>query len=71
MNGTELVRRVKHRLPGVEILYISGYAEELRQSGEIEEVRFLQKPFTPHALLRKVRDMLDHRNGHPEKTSSA
>lgn len=61
MSGTELARKVTERLPGMEVLYISGYAEELRQSGEIEEARFLQKPFTPQALARKVREILDAR----------
>jgi two-component system cell cycle sensor histidine kinase/response regulator CckA len=66
MNGTELARKVRDRLPGLDVLCISGYAEELRQSGEIDESAFLQKPFTPQALLRKVRDMLDRRDRRPE-----
>ena len=69
MNGAELARKVKARLPGIEVLCISGYAEELRQSGEIDENSFLQKPFTPQALLRKVRDMLD-RHDQPENHKS-
>jgi two-component system cell cycle sensor histidine kinase/response regulator CckA len=71
MNGTEVARKVKDRLPGIEVLYISGYAEELRQSGEIDESRFLQKPFTPQALARKVREMLDLRNGLRENHTPA
>jgi len=70
MNGTELARKVRDRMPGIELLYISGYAEELRQSGEIDEARFLQKPFTPQSLARKVREMLDHHNGRPENQTS-
>jgi two-component system, cell cycle sensor histidine kinase and response regulator CckA len=70
MNGTELARKVKDRLPGIVILYISGYAEELRQSGEIDEKRFLQKPFLPQTLARKVREMLDQRTQHPENHTS-
>ncbi|HEY3841445.1 MAG TPA: response regulator [Bryobacteraceae bacterium] len=70
MNGIELARKVKERLHGTEILFISGYAEDLRQSGEIEETRFLQKPFTPHALARKVREMLDQRENHQENNRS-
>jgi two-component system cell cycle sensor histidine kinase/response regulator CckA len=72
MDGTELARKVKERLPGIEILYISGYAEELRQSGVIEERCFLQKPFLPQTLARKVREMLDQHSERPENhTSSA
>jgi len=70
MSGTELARKVKDRMPGIELLFISGYAEELRQSGEIDEARFLQKPFTPQSLARKVREMLDHHKGRPENQTS-
>jgi CheY-like chemotaxis protein len=71
MNGAELARKVKERLPGIDVLYISGYAEELRQSGEIDESNFLQKPFAPQALLHKVRDMLDRRDGRPVNQRSS
>jgi two-component system cell cycle sensor histidine kinase/response regulator CckA len=67
MNGTELAHKVKERLHGTEILFISGYAEELRQSGEIDDSRFLQKPFTPQALGRKVREILDRHDHRAEK----
>jgi two-component system cell cycle sensor histidine kinase/response regulator CckA len=70
MNGTELARKVKERLPAIEVLYISGYAEELRQSGEIDEAHFLQKPFTPKALSRKVREMLDQTGRQPGNHTS-
>jgi CheY-like chemotaxis protein len=70
MNGAELARKVLDRLPGIEVLYISGYAEEMRQSCEIDENSFLQKPFAPQALLRKVRDMLDRRDRRPENHRS-
>ena len=71
MNGAELARKVTDRLPGIAILYISGYAEEMRQAGEIDESCFLQKPFAPQALLRKVRDMLDRHDGRPENQRSS
>jgi two-component system cell cycle sensor histidine kinase/response regulator CckA len=71
MNGAELARKVKDRLPGIGVLCISGYAEELRQSGEIDENSFLQKPFTPQALLRKVRAMLDQHGLLPENHTTA
>ena len=71
MNGAELGRKVKDRLPGIGVLYVSGYAEEMRQSGEIDESSFVQKPFAPQSLLRKVRDMLDRSNGRENQKSSA
>jgi len=71
MNGTELARKVKDRMPGIEVLYISGYAEDLRQSGAIDDSHFLQKPFPPQALARKVRQMLDRQSKPENHRSSA
>jgi PAS domain S-box-containing protein len=55
---SERVRRVGRRLP---VLYMSGYpAETVVQHGVLEpNVPFLEKPFTPEALGRKVREVLD------------
>ena len=61
MDGTALVREVKRRNLSRGILCMSGYLEngEL-QEGDIEPgATFLNKPFTPDALLKKVREVLD------------
>ena len=71
MNGLELARKVVDRLPAIEVLYISGYAEDVRQSGAIEESRFLQKPFAPNVLVRKVREIFDNGARPDNKTSTA
>jgi FixJ family two-component response regulator len=43
----------------VKLLYTSGYADEaIARRGMFEGV-FLEKPFTPSALLKKVREALD------------
>ena len=70
MSGTELATKLKDRLPGIQVLYISGYAEDWRQSGNIDESCFLQKPFAPQLLARKVRDLLDRRAVRPENHRS-
>ena len=46
--------------PEMRVLYMSGYADEaiIRQGVVLEGTPFLQKPFTPHGLGRKVRDVL-------------
>lgn len=45
----------------MRVLFMSGYAEEaaLRPDGRESRVAFLQKPFSPMDLARKVREVLD------------
>jgi PAS domain S-box-containing protein len=61
MNGRELAKAIHARLPGVRVLYMSGYAEDaFAHDGVLEpDVPVLVKPFTPDELARKVRDLLD------------
>jgi PAS domain S-box-containing protein len=61
MSGRELVERIVKDHPGVRILYISGYMDDaVMRHGIVESgVAFLQKPFTPLALARKVREVFD------------
>jgi DNA-binding response OmpR family regulator len=58
LGGQELVSLVKKRWPEIRILYMSGYSNE-----EIEDLDrdagFLQKPFTPAELMKKISDVLD------------
>ena len=64
MNGFELGSALLERKPGLRILYMSGYRD---QAGGTEPgrapVTFLNKPFTPDALLAKVREVLDAEMG--------
>jgi PAS domain S-box-containing protein len=58
MGGRELATRLKTLRQGLKVLFTSGYANgSVRQ--EIPAAFFLQKPFTPAALGRKVRELLD------------
>jgi PAS domain S-box-containing protein len=61
MTGTELARRLTPLRPNMKVLFISGYTEEaIIHQGVLEEgTAFLQKPFTPNVLARKVRQVLD------------
>ncbi len=62
MNGFELAERVGAKDPRLSILYMSGYRDHpVRPSGRDAHWEFLHKPFTPDALLMKVRESLDAR----------
>jgi|CXWL01.1.fsa_nt_gi PAS domain S-box-containing protein len=57
MGGGELSRRIRERHPGMKVLLMSGYSEEL-VAAEHGDVPFLPKPFTPEELAAKVREVL-------------
>jgi len=61
VNGRELYNRIAADYPGMRVLYISGYTDDvISQHGVLEEgVSFLQKPFSNQQLLEKVREQLD------------
>jgi signal transduction histidine kinase/ActR/RegA family two-component response regulator len=67
MGGPELARRVNASMPGIQVVYISGYTDDtlafygLPQPG----AAYMQKPFTPKALAEKVRQILTAANGQP------
>jgi len=64
VSGLELGRQLGSRAPGLKILYISGYrTSALALEGSAAAHAFLSKPFTPDALLAKVRDVLDAEKG--------
>jgi len=47
--------------PELKILFTSGYTDDFSsiQGGPQTGVEFLSKPYTPDALCRKIREMLD------------
>jgi signal transduction histidine kinase/CheY-like chemotaxis protein len=58
MTGPELGAAVRTRHPGVGILYVTGYAGEAAEGGELEGEAVLRKPFTISALEKAVDDAM-------------
>ncbi len=72
MGGQQLAGRLKALRPDIQVLYVSGYTESaVVSNGSLAKGdTFLQKPFTPLALMRCVRGLLDKAQGAPGKTES-
>jgi PAS domain S-box-containing protein len=60
MGGTELASRLQDKYPTIRVLFMSGYTDDgVVRNGMLGPGRaFLQKPFTPAMLVRKIRDVL-------------
>jgi FixJ family two-component response regulator len=63
MSGRALADRLIVERPGLKVLYMSGYTDNaIVHQGVLDKgTAFLHKPFSPAALVRKAREVLDAR----------
>jgi PAS domain S-box-containing protein len=65
LRSPELARHAEKKLPGIAVLFTSGYTDNaLMHGGRLDEgVNMLGKPYTRNDLARKVRQVLSRRGG--------
>ena len=59
MKGPELATRMRAARPAIRVLLMSGYAADVVTKDDLAEATLLAKPFSPTALTRAVRRILD------------
>jgi CheY-like chemotaxis protein len=61
INGRDLAARFQQLRPHMKVLFMSGYTDDaVVRHGILQEgIAYLQKPFTPTSLVRRVREVLD------------
>lgn len=58
LDGISLANRATAEVPGIRILMMSGFAEELERAKAIAGIAVLSKPFTLEHVRAAVRDLL-------------
>lgn len=60
-NGPDLVEQLRQRFPKIKALFMSGYTDHaVLANGALQAgVNYLQKPFVPEVLAKRVREVLD------------
>ena len=60
INGVELGKMIKAKYPDTPLIFITGYADKVRNEIEsLEASRLLEKPFTIDELTDKFNEVLD------------
>ena len=61
MNGQNLAEQIKERIPGIQVLFMSGYTSNvIVHPGKPDQtLNFIQKPFSVADIAHKIRDILE------------
>ena len=59
IKGPELADRLRQLRPGIRVLLMSGYAADIVTADDLKEATLLSKPFSPAALDKAVRSVLE------------
>jgi CheY-like chemotaxis protein len=61
MSGSDVAREAQRRLPGIKVLFTTGYTESaVNHRGDLHAgVHLLPKPYTKQDLARRLRILLD------------
>ena len=59
IKGPELADRLRQLRPGIRVLLMSGYAADIVTPDDLKEATLLSKPFSPAALNKAVRSVLE------------
>jgi two-component system cell cycle sensor histidine kinase/response regulator CckA len=70
LNGLELMRKATLLRPEMQFLLISGYMEDITGLPEhfVQDSSYLEKPFLPVELARKVRTLLNQKDARRDST---
>lgn len=63
LDGKELGRRIGSVVPGIKILFVSGYTDGTIMQDDLLDMSaaFMQKPYAFRALVQKIREMLEQK----------
>jgi two-component system cell cycle sensor histidine kinase/response regulator CckA len=57
IDGKMLANKMQTILPGIKIMLMSGYGEDVIKKENLQDIAFLQKPFLPNELIKKVESL--------------